>query len=45
VVAELQKGYLHHDRLLRAAFVKVAMGKKSEAPPPAGDGDGSKPPA
>lgn len=45
VVAELQKGYLHHDRLLRAAFVKVAMGTKPAAPPPPGDGDGGGRPA
>ena len=36
VVAELQKGYVHHDRLLRAAFVKVSAG-----PGPDGDANAS----
>jgi molecular chaperone GrpE len=36
VVAVLQKGYFLHDRLLRPAMVKVAVGGPEEAPPPAG---------
>ncbi|MFN7975452.1 MAG: nucleotide exchange factor GrpE [Acidobacteriota bacterium] len=52
VVSELQKGYMHHDRLLRAACVKVAVAPAGadEAVPAAadpsvasGDGDGTSP--
>ena len=36
VVAVLQKGYFLHDRLLRPAMVKVAVGGPEETAPPAG---------
>jgi molecular chaperone GrpE len=35
VTAILQKGYFLHDRLLRPALVKVAVGGREEAPPTA----------
>ena len=44
VVAELQRGYLLHDRLLRPALVVVAAPPESEAPaPPRASGPGDAP--
>lgn len=41
VVAELQKGYLHGDRLLRPALVRVAMPAAEAAAAAGGDGEGA----